>query len=128
MPSELAATSRPQGRLFIEGYGEGGFRIGGQRRQGSQIILPAAVQDWPVAALSGLALEAFVPLFEHAGALDILLLGCGTLPVLPDRALQAALKDKGLRLDMMTTPAACRTYNILLAEDRRVAAALIAVA
>lgn len=127
MPTELAATAQPQGRLFIEGYGEGGFRIGGQRRTGSQIVRAKAVQDWPVQNLGSLDLEAFAPLFEHAGELDILLLGCGTLPILPDRALQAALKEKGLRLDMMTTPAACRTYNILLAEDRRVAAALIAV-
>ena len=59
---------------------------------------------------------------------DVLLLGCGPRAVLPPRALRDALRAKGLVVEPMDTGAACRTYNVLMAEDRRVAAALIPVA
>jgi uncharacterized protein len=126
MPIDIGDVE-PQGRIFIESYGDGGFKAGGVRREGSIILTPAMVRAWPVQTLAELDLAVFAPVIEIAAELDILLLGCGALPVLPDRALQQALRERGLRLDMMTTPAACRTYNILAAEDRRVAAALIAV-
>lgn len=119
--------ARQPDRYLIEAYGNGGFRSAGQRREGSIIITAAAVQPWPVASVQGLDLEAFRPLIDMAERIDVLLLGCGTLPILPDRALQQMLRENGLKLDMMTTAAACRTYNVLVAEDRRVAAALIAV-
>ena len=60
-----------------------------------------------------------------APAVEFLVIGCGARAMLVPPALRQELRDAGLRLDAMDTGAACRTYNVLLAEDRRVAAALI---
>ena len=119
----------PQGRQIIDGYGEGGFRISGQRIEGSIIVFPDKVVAWPIAVIGEMNegnLEA-VSAAGRAGRVDLLLVGTGQRMTQIDRALRQALRAAGVVVEAMDTGAACRTYNVLMAEGRRVAAALIAV-
>ena len=118
------------GRTLIESYGKGGFRIAGQRYENSVLVLPTEVHAWPVAAIADITAQSLAPLLGQGGGrapVEILLLGCGARFAMIPAALRAELRAMGLRCDGMDTGAACRTYNVLLAEDRRVAAALIAI-
>jgi len=119
----------PRGRQIVDGYGEGGFRISGQRVEGSVIVFPDKVAAWAVteaAALSAGSLEA-VSAAGRAGTVELLLIGTGARMTRVDGALRRALRADGVVVEAMDTGAACRTYNVLMAEGRRVAAALIAV-
>jgi uncharacterized protein len=119
----------PQGRQIIEAYGEGGFRISGQRVEGSVIVFPDKVVAWsPTAAgdMSAGSLQA-VSAAGQAGSVELLLIGTGTRMSQIDRGLRQTLRAAGVVIEAMDTGAACRTYNVLMAEGRRVAAALIAV-
>ncbi len=104
----------------IDGYGPGFFRVGGAVLQGSVLVAPDGARVW--GGPGDLA-----PLMALAGQIDVLLLGTGAALAYPDRALKAALESAGIGVEPMTSPAAARTYNVLLAEGRRVAAALTAV-
>lgn len=111
----------------IDAYGGGGFRIGGMRHEGSVALLPHAMHPWEPTAHAEIALPAFARFIEAADSVDVLLVGMGEdLAPLP-REIRTALEAAGMGVEIMATGAACRTYNVLLAEDRRVAAALIAV-
>jgi uncharacterized protein len=115
------------GRHQIDAYGNGGFRFGGMSHRGSILALPSGVRAWPIALVSEIDLAALAPILAEASAIELLLLGTGPDPVLAGDRIRTALGEVGIRLDAMPTGAAARTYNVLLAEDRRVAAALIAV-
>lgn len=115
------------GRVPISGYGRGGFRIGGKDHRGSILILPQGVYSWAAGDAEGLSEEAFKPVLEQGAALGFLILGTGVSQVFPSPELRACFAGAGLGLDAMDTGAACRTYNILLAEERIFAAALIAI-
>ncbi len=117
----------PQGRLLVEGYGAGGFELGGVRHRGSILILQNRVQAWPISDASEIDEGALQPILEAAGSLEILLIGGGGRGLALPANLRQVLRDHGLRVDVMTTPAACRTFNVLVMEQRAVAAALIAV-
>lgn len=118
----------PSGRQVLESYGEGRFRVSGQYHEGSILLLPERVLAWPVARFEALSLDSLAPLLApDAGAVELLLLGCGPRMRLVPGALRAALRAQGIGCEPMDTGAACRTYNVLLAEGRAVAAALIAV-
>jgi uncharacterized protein len=117
----------PIGRTIIEGYGAGGFMIDGHRVAGSLLVFADRVVDWPVTAFDQVTLENLADVTAAVPAVEILLIGSGARMLLAPAALRAALRDAGVALDVMDTGAACRTYNVLLAEERRVAAALIAV-
>jgi uncharacterized protein len=116
----------PAGRQLVEGYGDGGFTISGVRWSGSVLVLPMRTLAWPVAVWDDLSLASLAGLLGEP-APDILLLGCGPKAGIVSRDIRAALKSLGTVVEAMDTGAACRTYNVLLTEDRRVAAALIAV-
>ena len=119
----------PQGKRIIDGYGEGGFRISGQRIEGSVIVFPDQVVPWSSASVGDMSaanLEA-VSVAGRAGAVELLLVGTGARMAQIDRTLRQALRADGVVIEVMDTGAACRTYNVLMAEGRRVAAALIAV-
>lgn len=120
---EIDFEARPP----IESYGGGGFRIGGVKRMGSQLLLPGGMQDWPVAELAGLDAAGLAPILAQAGEIDVLLLGAGADVAFPPAAAREAFEAANIGIDLMSTAAACRTFNVLLAEGRRVAAALIAV-
>ena len=117
----------PQDRLLVDGQGGGGFEVGGARHRGSILILQDRVLSWPVAATSEIDEAALQPVLEASGALEILLIGSGDRIVLLAPGLRQALRDHVLGVDVMATPAACRTFNVMVMEQRAVAAALIAV-
>lgn len=123
---ELIPLKRGQAPM-IDGYGQGRFRVGGQDHPGSIIAVGEHVFPWPVRQFADLSVESFEPLSELEQLPEIVLLGCGPAMGLIKSAMKAALKDRGLVVDPMPTAAACRTYNLMLGEDRRVAACLIAV-
>ncbi|MGH6719411.1 MAG: Mth938-like domain-containing protein [Alphaproteobacteria bacterium] len=115
------------GRPVIESYGAGGFRVGGQAHAGSVIVLPDRVIGWPVRDAADVTVASLGPILDRTAELDILVLGCGGTgaPVRDD--VRRALQTARVALEVMGTGAACRTFNVLLGEDRRAAAALIAV-
>ncbi|MBZ9726268.1 Mth938-like domain-containing protein [Mesorhizobium sp. CO1-1-11] len=115
------------GRAQIEAYGNGGFRFADMSHRGSLMCLPTGIHGWEPANPQALTVADFDRLLAEADKVEILLVGMGRdLRPLP-AALRAALKDAGIASDPMSTGAAVRTYNVLLAENRAVAAALIAV-
>jgi uncharacterized protein len=111
----------------IDAYGNGGFRFAGLSHRGSLLCLPDGIWAWPVDSLAALSEAAFEPVFARAGALDLFLIGAGHDPWVLPEALRACFRETSLPVDAMATGAAVRTYNILLAENRRVGAGLIAV-
>jgi uncharacterized protein len=121
----------PAGRQVIESYGGGGFRISGVRHAHSVLVLPDATIAWPVAAWDQIEPASLLSLGVGGGEAiqpRTLLIGTGTKQHFPDRAFRARLRAAGLVVETMDTGAACRTYNVLMAEGRDVAAALIAIA
>jgi len=117
-----------QGRQLIEGYGGGRFRVAGTAYDGSVLVFADATMPWPVTDFDDITAEVLAPVVDRAAEIDILIVGCGARFRAPDRALFQHLADSGIALEMMDTGAACRTFNLLLSDDRLVAAALIAVA
>jgi uncharacterized protein len=118
---------QPPGRQLIQGYQEGGFRIAGVRHEGSVLVLPDRTLAWLVSGLDQVTLERLAPILAAEPAIEILLLGCGRRFAMASAELRQALRAAGIALESMDTPAACRTYNVLLADARRVTAALIAL-
>jgi uncharacterized protein len=114
----------PAGRQVIEGYSTSGFRVAGALYPGSILVFADHTEAWPVADLSEASLKRFAPVIAR-GDIEILLLGCGARMGMVPLALRKGLRASGIVVDAMDTGAACRTYNVLLAEERRVAAALI---
>ncbi len=115
----------PGDRQVIDGYGPGLFRVTGQVYHTSILVFPDRTLEWPVRTMNALTLEAFAEVMANTPPVEVLLLGVGARNQLIPEALRAGLRDAGIVLDAMDSGAACRTYNILMAEDRRVAAALI---
>ena len=115
-----------EGRQLIQAYRGGGFTIAGVRHAGSVLVLPERTLPWAVCDLPGLTVESLAPITETP-EVEILILGCGPRFALPSAELRQAVRAHGIVIEAMDTRAACRTFNVLLAEDRRVAAALIAL-
>ncbi|MBI1777518.1 MAG: Mth938-like domain-containing protein [Proteobacteria bacterium] len=115
------------GRQIIEGYGDGKFRIAGTVHRGSVVVLPSRTIAWPIKAIAELDLDSLAPVLVAEPPVEVLLIGCGPRLVPMARALRQALRERGIGADTMDTGAACRTFNVLLSEERRVAAALISV-
>ena len=112
----------------IDAYGDGGFRLSGERHEGSLLILADEPSTWAVGGLSDLTLAAFEPILAAGRAeVEFVLLGTGARNALPPREVRDGLRAAGIGLEFMDTPAAARMYNVLTAEGRRLAAALIAV-
>lgn len=112
----------------VDAYGQGGFRLSGERHEGSVLIVQDEARHWPVSSLAELTPEALSPVFDAGRAhVEFVLLGAGAVNALPPRAVRDALQRAGIGLEFMDTPTAARLYNVLTAEGRRVAAALIAV-
>ena len=112
---------------MIEAYGDGGFTIAGDRIIGSLLLFPSSISAWTVERPEDITLDSLAEVFGQDPAVELLLVGCGLEQTPPPADLRHALSAAGLVADFMNTGAACRTFNVLLAEDRRVAAALIAV-
>jgi uncharacterized protein len=112
----------------IETYGAGGFRVSGHRIEGPILILSGVVSPWPVGPLDALRPEDFSDILS-AGliAVEFVLLGTGVFTAIAPKPVREALKQAGMGLEMMNTPEACRLYNVLSTDGRRVAAALLPV-
>ncbi len=115
------------GRFAIDAYGRGGFRFADMSHRGSILALPSGVHAWEPEEGTALTPADFAAVIAEGGAIDVLLLGTGSAPAPVDDAVRWALREAGIGLDVMATGAAARTYNIMLGENRRVAAALVAV-
>ncbi|HEU0159451.1 MAG TPA: MTH938/NDUFAF3 family protein [Hyphomicrobiaceae bacterium] len=115
------------GRAAIDAYGNGGFRFAGMSHRGSILCLPSGIYAWAPARPEDISLESLAPALTEGDGLDLLLLGSGRVGVMPAWELRQSFADLGVALESMDTGAACRTYNVLLAEARPIAAALIAV-
>ncbi len=118
----------------IDGYGPGCFSISGIMWRGAIIVLPHRTQAWTaagapeearVASLEAASIESLAAVTESSPAVELLLLGCGPEIEFVGEGLRTALRSRGIALEVLDTGAACRTYNVLAAEGRRVACALI---
>jgi uncharacterized protein len=111
----------------IEAYGKGGFVFDTMSHKGSLLCLPDAIWAWPVTRPEDIDRASLVRVFAGASGIDSLIIGTGISVWLPPNDLRAALRRVHVGIDAMQTGAAIRTYNIMIGERRRVAAALIAV-
>ncbi len=111
----------------IDAYGNGGFAFAEMSHRGSLLCLPDAIWAWPVARPEEIDRASLAQVFAAANGIDTLIIGTGTDVWLPPSDLREALRAVKVVLDAMQTGPAVRTYNIMIGERRRVAAALIAV-
>ena len=111
----------------IEAYGKGGFAFADMSHRGSLLCLPDSIWAWSVTAPDQIDRYSLAKVFEQANAIDTLIVGSGADVWVPPRGLREELRAVKVVLDVMQTGPAIRTYNIMLGERRRVAAALIAV-
>ena len=107
----------------VDSYGPGGFRVAGQWHEGGLILLADGAHPMPGRP----SLETLGPVLERAEALDLVVIGQGADIATIPADLRAALEGAAIGVEIMSTPSACRTYNVLLTEARRVAAALTPV-
>jgi uncharacterized protein len=123
----LMQPARFPGRAPIDAYGNGGFRFAGMSHRGSILALPSGIEAWNVASAAAISPAALARLIAEAAAIEVLLVGTGDEIVPLGKEARAALEAAGLYPELMQTGAAVRTFNVLLSEERAVAAALIAV-
>jgi uncharacterized protein len=116
-------SSRPQGVNTITGYGEGYVMVNGERRSSSVVVLPDRIEEWTTQGFDQLTAADFSFLRDLNA--EIVLLGTGPKQRFPHPRLTAGLAKAGIGLEVMDLQAACRTYNTLVAEERKVAAALL---
>ncbi len=121
------STLVAEGSKMITSYGDGVFRLGEESITGSILMFPKSVHAWDVKTVDDITVESFEPIIEAADTVEILLLGMGKKLTRVPMEWRHALKEHGIVIEPMDTGAACRTYNVLVSEARRVAAAMIAV-
>jgi uncharacterized protein len=111
----------------IDAYGKGGFAFADMSHRGSLLCLPDGIWAWPVTRPQQIDEFSLERVFATANVVDTLIIGTGTEVWMPPKSLREAFRAVHVVLDPMQTGPAIRTYNIMLGERRRVAAALIAV-
>ena len=124
MPS---AKAHFPGRAPIDAYGNGGFRFADMSHRGSLLIVPSGIYGWDVAAVDELTPERCAPFLAELQRPAFVLLGTGREHRMPPAPVRKLFADAGIGLEPMSTGAAARTYNVLLAEGRDFGAGLIAV-
>lgn len=117
----------PADRQVINAYGDGGFRISGRHWTEPVLVFPGRTIAWGVSSFADLDLDVLAPVFTAEPRVELLLIGCGPSMALVPKSLRAEVKARGVVIEALDTGAACRTYNLLMGEGRRVAAALIPV-
>jgi uncharacterized protein len=118
-------TPDPSQVQIVRSYGPGRFLIGQTEWRSPVLVTPTVTSPWTVSCAEDLTLDSLAALKAAPAPTELLVLGCGPRAVFIAPDLRAALKDAGLALEVVDTGSACRIYNVLLAEGRRVAAALI---
>lgn len=116
-----------KGRRVIEAYGDGTFRVNGRVHRGSVLVFADRTLMWEVSDMTEVSAESLAAVGRAEPTVEVLLLGCGAQAALAPRVLREALRVDGVVVEATDTGAACRTFNLLMAEERRAAAALIAV-
>jgi uncharacterized protein len=114
-------------QALIDAHGAGGFRFAGLSHRGSLLCLPDGIWAWPVAAPGEMTAESLALVFDRTDSLDFFVLGTGAQPWVIPEPLRARFREARISADAMTTGPAVRTYNVMLMENRRVGAALIAI-
>ena len=117
----------PPGRQVIQAYGGHGFKIAGVSYEGPVLVFPDRTLRFRFDSVSELSEEHLAEVLAADPAVDILLVGCGVKSEPIASGLRSRLREAGVVIEAMGTGAACRTFNVLLAEDRRVAAALMPI-
>jgi uncharacterized protein len=115
-------------QALIDAHGGGGFRFAGLSHRGSLLCLPDGIWAWPVTEPAQASEETLARVFAQTGELDFFVFGTGAAPWMMPEPLRARFRAARVSLDTMTTGAAVRTYNVMLMENRRVGAGLIAIA
>ena len=110
----------------IESYGDRRFKINGKSFSGSVIVSDKATVNWSVSSINEIKLQDFNDIISNYDNLRTLLIGTGKYNQFPDRELIKNISEINLRLEFMDTGSACRTFNVLIEENRDVVAALIA--
>jgi uncharacterized protein len=111
---------RYDGLRPVDGYGPGFFRIGGEVCEGAVVVLPSGVASWG-------GFDDVATLTVAADAVDVVFVGTGAEVAHVPAAFRAAIEAAGMGVEAMASPAACRTYNVLLSEGRRIALAVLPV-
>jgi uncharacterized protein len=124
--TEPASERHYPGAAAIEGYGGGGFHFAGMSHRGSILILPSGIWAWKPVAATEIDEQSLARVFAASREIDLIFIGTGRDPVVLPEPLRWRLRDAGIRFEALPTAAAASTYNVLFAEGRRVAAALIA--
>lgn len=114
-------------QVGIDAYGNGGFRFADLSHRGSLLCLPSGMRGWGAASAAEVTLDSLSPVLEIADAVDVLLIGLGSDISAIDPAIRQAFRERQVIIEAVNTGSAVRTYNVLLAEERAVAAAFIAV-
>jgi uncharacterized protein len=114
-------------QVGIDAYGNAGFRFADMSHRGSLLCLPTGMLGWGVVTPADITMDSLAPLFAAADAIDVLMVGLGHDIVGFPADIRAALRERGIIVEAISTGGAVRTYNVLLSEQRAVAAALIAV-
>jgi len=126
MPNQNDAPHLPRSAP-IDAYGKGGFAFAGMSHRGSLLCLPDGIWAWEVTRPEQIDKYSLARVFAAANSIDTLIVGTGTEVWLAPQDLRAALRALRVTLDTMQTGPAIRTYNIMMGERRRVAAARVAV-
>ena len=111
----------------VNSYGGGGFRIAKQSYTGHQLVMPRKTVSWDITTPQQITLDSLAPALSATEMPEMILFGLGSSPQTPLFELRALLAEQNIKTDIMSTAAACRTWNILLTEGRAAAVALLAV-
>lgn len=115
------------GRAPIDAYGNGGFRFADMSHKGHLLTAPSGIYGWQPTDADSLAISDFARILEESAQIQVLLVGTGKVLRPLGKLLREAFREAGITAEPMATGAAVRTFNVLLAEDRAVAAAFLAV-
>ncbi len=114
-------------QVEIDAYGDMGFRFADMSHVGSLLSLPNGMHTWAVKSAKDINLNSLKPIIDMAEKIDVLLIGMGEDIAFFDKDIRAFLREKSIIIEAVSTASAISTYNVLLAEKRNIAAALIAV-
>jgi uncharacterized protein len=123
----VADTPHLPHQALIDAHGGGGFRFADMSHRGSLLCLPDGLWAWPVTAPSEINGATLAQVLAQLDALDFFIIGTGNSPWIVPERLRMRFRDSHVSVDSMTTGPAVRTYNVMLMENRRVGAGLIAI-